>query len=94
MKIIKEKILALIGAISTLFGVIGAAIAEFGLCACVLAPILSIAGILTILMGFLSQNRAYFLIIGITLLIISFLFYKKKKICKIHRKKKNTKKKN
>lgn len=88
MGTIKAKIIALLGAITTFFGVIGAAIAEFGLCACILAPILSVVGIVSLVMGFLSQNRAYFLVIGIILLIISFIFYKRKKVCRIHGKNK------
>lgn len=88
MKIIKEKIISIIGAVSASLGSIGIVIAEFGLCACVLAPILSLAGMTSIVMGFLSQNRVYFLMIGIVLLLISFIFYKRKKVCKIHKKSK------
>jgi len=86
MNIIKQKIIAIIGAISAFLGSIGIVIAEFGLCACILAPIFSLAGIASIVMGFLSQNKVYFLATGIILLIISFIFYKRKKECKRHNK--------
>lgn len=86
MKSIKQKIIIAIGAISTLLGSIGAAIAAFGLCACVLAPIFSLVGILSIVTGFLSNNKILFLTIGILLLIISLFLYKKKNKCKRHRK--------
>jgi len=89
MKIIKEKITAIIGAISAFLGSVGIVIAEFGLCACVLAPILSLAGVISIIMGFLSQNKAYFLVIGVALLLVSFIFYKKKKACKKHNERRN-----
>jgi len=84
MNILKVKITAIIGAISAFLGSVGIVIAEFGLCACVLAPILSLAGAASIVMGFLSQNRAYLLISGIVLLLASFIFYKRKKVCKRH----------
>ncbi len=86
MKSIKKKIIVITGGVSTLLGSIGTAIAAFGLCACVLAPLLSLVGILAIVMAFLSDNRILFLIIGILLLIISLIFYKKKNKCKRHRK--------
>ena len=85
MKALKEKTIAISGAISTFIGGIGIAIAELGLCACVLAPILSLAGVISLAMGFLSQNRLYFLTGGIVLLLVSYLFYKRKKTCKIHK---------
>lgn len=88
MKAIKEKIITISGAVSAFLGGIGIVIAEFGLCACVLAPILSLAGMVSIVMGFLSQNKVYFLMIGIMLLSISFIFYKRKKSCRVHGKKK------
>lgn len=86
MKLLKQKIVAFFGAISTFLGGIGIAIAELGLCACVLAPIFSLAGLISLVMVFLSENKTYFLIIGIGLLLISFIFYKRKKVCKIHKK--------
>lgn len=83
---VKPRIIAIFGAISTSLGGIGAAIAGFGLCACVLAPIFSFVGAISIIMGFLSKNRIYFLAGGVVLLIISFVLYKRKKTCKIHKK--------
>lgn len=86
MKSVKTKILAIFGTISTFLGGIGIAIAELGLCACVLAPIFSLAGIISISMSFLSENKMNFLIIGAVLLLISFIFYKRKRLCPVHRK--------
>ena len=86
MGFLKQKIIAIIGAISALLGSIGAAIAALGLCACILAPIFSIAGIISIATGFLSNNRIYLIVIGIVLLSVSFILYKKKRTCKIHKK--------
>ena len=86
MKVIKQKILVLIGGVSAFLGSVGAVIASFGLCACVLAPAFSFIGISSIIMGFLSNNKMFFLIIGIVFLLLSFLFFKKKKTCKKHKK--------
>jgi len=86
MKIIKEKIIAIFGAVSASLGAIGAAIVGFGLCACVWAPLFSVAGIFSIVMGVLSNNKIYLLVIGFVLLLISFILYRKKKTCKKHRK--------
>ena len=84
MKIIKAKITAIIGAISAFLGSVGIVIAELGLCACILAPIFSLAGVIAIVMWFLSQNKAYFLVIGVVFLLVSFVFYKRKEVCKRH----------
>jgi hypothetical protein len=86
MKTLKQKLTLLFGSISTLLGGIGTIIAEFGLCVCAWAPILSLLGTLSIVMGFLSKNKIYFFIIGIILLLISLLLHKRKKHCKVHRK--------
>ncbi len=86
MKTIKQKLIIAVGGVSASLGGIGAAISGLGLCACVLAPTLSLLGITFLVIGFLSNNKIYFIVMGITLLLISFVFYKKKKTCKIHRK--------
>lgn len=83
----KQKILVLTGAVSTLLGSIGAAISSFGLCVCVWAPLFSLAGLVSLIVGFLSNNKIFFLITGIILLLISLILYKTKKACKIHHKK-------
>ncbi|MBU3941388.1 MAG: hypothetical protein KKF74_00580 [Nanoarchaeota archaeon] len=82
----KQKILVLTGAVSTLLGSIGAAISWLGLCACVWAPLFSLAGLASLTIGFLSNNKLFFLITGIILLLISLIFHKIKKTCKIHHK--------
>ena len=74
----KQKLLAFFGAISTGLGAIGVAIAEIGLCGCVLAPVFSLLGVLSIAGWYLSQNKIYFLIIGVLLLIVAFVFFKRK----------------
>lgn len=86
MKIIKEKILASVGIISTLVGGTGVAIAGIGLCICIWAPIFSAVGALSFGMAFLSRYHILFIILGIVSLIISFILYKRKKVCRIHKK--------
>ncbi len=83
----KQKILVLTGAVSTLLGGIGAAISGLGLCACVWAPLFSLAGLVSLIVGLLSNNKIFFLTTGIILLLISLMLHKKKKACKIHHKK-------
>ncbi|MBU1204282.1 MAG: hypothetical protein KJ968_01115 [Nanoarchaeota archaeon] len=83
----KQKILVLTGAISTLLGSIGAVISGLGLCACVWAPLFSLAGLASLTVGFLSNNKIFFLITGIILLLISLILHKTKKAFKIHHKK-------
>ncbi len=85
MNLLKQKIITIFGAVSVLLGSIGAAIAGFGICPCTLVPILSIAGSISIVMGFLSDNKTYFIIVGIFLLSISFILYKKKRIGRLHK---------
>lgn len=87
MKEIKTKITTIFGAISTFFGGIGIVISELGLCVCFLAPVFSMLGFLSITMGFLSENKLYFLMVGSVLLIISFILYKKEHVCHIHKRK-------
>ena len=82
----KQKTTAAIGAGSTLLGSIGAAISGLSWCPCVLAPIFSFAGILTIVTSFLSKNKIYFLIIGFILLLVSYNMHGKKKTCAVHKK--------
>ena len=83
---VKQKIIMSTGATSTFLGGTGAALAGAGLCGCTLAPILSLAGIATILVSFLTYYKIPFLTVGIALLLVSFILYKKKKTCKIHKK--------
>ncbi|MAG08469.1 hypothetical protein CMO89_03275 [Candidatus Woesearchaeota archaeon] len=82
----RAKITAAFGTILAFLGGIGAYASSIGLCACTLAPIFSFVGIISIIVSFLSENKLFFLVTGIILLIISFIFYKKKKVCRIHKK--------
>ncbi len=83
----KSKIIAVFGGISAVLGSAGAAISSFGLCACVWAPLLSVAGITSIVMGFLSKNSMYFFAVGAALLIGSYILHQKSKVCPVHKKK-------
>ena len=76
----------IIGTITTILGGIGTILASIGLCACTIAPILSITGIATIIGGFLTGAQTYLYIIGISLIITSAIIHKKKKTCKRHKK--------
>ena len=80
MKIIKAKLLIIFGSISSFFGAAGVAISAFGLCPCVLVPLLSVVGVVTIFMGFLTNQGIYFLIIGVVMLIFSLVLSKKRKV--------------
>ncbi len=82
----RTRIAAIAGAVSASLGGIGAAIAGLGLCACVLAPLFSFVGIISIIMGFLARNSVYFFAVGAFLLAASFILHKKSKVCKIHKK--------
>ncbi|MBD3355255.1 LPXTG cell wall anchor domain-containing protein [Candidatus Woesearchaeota archaeon] len=75
MKLLKQKIIAIIGASSAL---IGGAFAASGICPCTLAPSLAAIGGVSMMVGFLSKNSAVFIILGVGLLATSFIFYKKK----------------
>ncbi len=85
----KQKIIAIIGAISTALGGIGAAIAATGFCACNLTVLLSFAGMISLVAGFFSTYKLTFLAIGVFLLVLSLIFFKRSKICKIHKKSKD-----
>jgi len=82
----KTKIAAIFGAVSASLGGAGAVIAGLGLCACILAPLFSVIGIASLIMGFLSDNSPYFLAIGTAFLVSSFILYEKKQTCKVHKK--------
>ncbi len=83
---LKGKILTVTGAVSTAIGGIGAGLAGLGLCPCALVPILSFAGLISLLIGFLTKYKLVFLTMGVFLLIMSFVMHKKKKVCSIHSK--------
>ncbi len=83
----EETVIAAAGATSTVLGGTGAAIAAFGLCPCVLAPTLSLLGMLMIVTSFLAKERWILLIIGAALIAASIIVHKKKKTCRIHKKK-------
>ena len=73
--------------------ILGAIIGGLGLCVCTWAPILSFLGIISILASFLSDNKSFFLTLGIIFLLISIIV-PKKHTCTIHAKNlKTTKKK-
>jgi hypothetical protein len=91
MKQKRKKVIPIVGGISTSLGGLGIIIAEIGLCPCVLVPIISFAGFLSITLGFLLSNKFVFLIIGILLLTVSYIFHHKKKTCHVHVKKKQIK---
>ena len=80
----KQKLIAA-GTISAVLGTIGVLIESLGLCACFWAPVLSLAGITSIIAGFLSKTKIIFMAIGIILLVTGIFFYKRKKSCRIHK---------
>ncbi len=82
----KEKPFFIFGIISTVFGALGGVVAGLGLCPCVLAPVVSLMGVVILLFTFLVSNKVYFVMIGVSLLIISYLLHRKK-TCHIHTKK-------
>jgi hypothetical protein len=90
MKQKKKKVIPIIGGISTSLGGLGIIIAELGLCPCVLVPLISFAGFISIALSVLLKNKYFFLILGISLLIISYIFHHKKKTCRVHVKKKKS----
>ncbi|MBD3304484.1 hypothetical protein GF343_05030 [Candidatus Woesearchaeota archaeon] len=76
----KERILALIGATAATLGSIGAF--SCGLGACSLAPVVSLAGIGAVSISFLSRFKAFFLVTGISLIILSICIRKNEKVCR------------
>jgi len=93
MRMVKEKVLAIIGTISTLVGTVGAIIASFGLCICFWAPVFSFLGIISLVFVFISEKKTIFLVTGVILLFISFIFHNRKHSCSIHKRNKEEKKK-
>ncbi len=89
MNLIKQKLLGLMGAVSASLGGLGAIISSFGLCACVLAPIFSLVGLLSIVMGFLSKASIPLVVAGTFFIAVSFILHKKNKTCPVHRKQKH-----
>ena len=85
MKPMKETITVAAGSISAALGAVGAAISGFGWCPCMLAPVFSFAGVLTLLTAFLSKNKMFFLLAGIILIAASLVLHKNR-TCKIHKK--------
>lgn len=83
----KKKIIGATGISSLSLGGLGAIIAQFGLCPCVLASVFSFAGIIAVIFSFLSNNKFLFLAIGLILVSLSLVMQKRKKTCKIHKKK-------
>tara|TARA_Y100000310_G_scaffold322458_1_gene381530 strand:- start:139 stop:411 length:273 start_codon:yes stop_codon:yes gene_type:complete len=84
LELLKKKFLIIIGSISALLGSIGVVVATWGLCACVLVPTFSLLGITSIVFSFLSEEKVTFLSAGIVFLLLSLVFYFKKKKCKKH----------
>jgi len=85
---LKERIVKLTGAISASLGGAGIAIAELGLCVCTIGPLISLAGVITIVLSFLADNKIYFIGVGILLIMAGIFISRKNRICKIHKKKK------
>lgn len=89
MNSLKGKIVEIIGAITTSLGGVGVAIAEFGLCICTMGPLLSLAGVITIIFSFLAEHKIYFIVTGVIMMIAGIVLHIQKKTCKTHTKKKN-----
>ncbi|MBU0535418.1 MAG: hypothetical protein KKE20_00500 [Nanoarchaeota archaeon] len=85
---IKERLAGFAGLISTGLGGIGAILAEIGLCGCVLTPILSVLGAVSVVMGFVTEHKIALAITGTSLLMLSIVSHRSKINCKVHRKRK------
>jgi hypothetical protein len=85
MNILKQKVVIAIGLVSSLIGGVGIALAELGGCACVLAPALSIIGLVSIIGSFVSYNRSIFLLIGAALIVLSVAIHYRPKTCSVRK---------
>jgi len=83
---LKKRIVEIAGAISASLGGAGAAIAEFGLCVCTIGPLLSLAGVVTIIFSFLAEHKIYFVGVGVVLIVVGIVLHSRRKTCKIHKK--------
>ena len=82
---IKQKLVGIIGTITTSVGAIGATLAGAGFCACNLFTIFSLGAFLSILLSFLTEHNMIFIGAGLFLVVLSVLMHRKKPTCKVHK---------